>query len=222
MFTDMRTREGFPLTQAKLEPRSIVGIPGIGQMELRHALNAGFVMQNQDGTYSKGTGTRQPVKQEIHPDLREEKITGKTGEAFESIESGTMPTTQAMAIHEVASKGDLSAITLSQLAADMGVERHQMTELVGSVRAGFEQQARAAIAETGMDTEKVLEWAYANRPRQMQEAIKRQLHKRGADGYRSIANEYLQNLDTIDPDMILNGPTRRRHHGPQGARARSS
>lgn len=205
VFTDMRTRTGFPLTMEQLEPQSIVGVPGIGQMELRHAINAGFVVQNANGSYSKNSGqARQPAKQPVHPDLRTEGTDKTTEDAFEIFENRTAMSTQATAIHELASNGEMSANTMNQLASDMGVEPAQMDEFVGTIRQGFERQARSAIAESGVDPDKVLQWAYAERPAQMSESIKRQLSKRNPDGYRSIAKEYLQNLDTIDPDAILN------------------
>ena len=49
-----------------------------------------------------------------------------------------------------------------------------------------------------------IDWLYENRSEGMSAAIRNQLTRRSTSGYKTLATDFLSNLDTIAPDAILN------------------
>ena len=75
---------------------------------------------------------------------------------------------------------------------------------VETVFNAMRDQASAAVAKHGVDAEEV--WAWANEPAnlpKLQAAVRKHAMTRSTASYADIAQEYIANLDTIDPEAIL-------------------
>ena len=135
--------------------------------------------------------------------------------AVESVDQGTestittlansvSPSTVMGAVMDFAHGREVNATTISHAASEMGLEPSQVQAMVGQIRGAFETQARAVVDKTGLSSDEVFNWAYENRPDLMREAIRHQATQRNTSGYQKVAQAYLENLDAINPDALLN------------------
>ncbi|HVJ44377.1 MAG TPA: hypothetical protein VM639_22945 [Dongiaceae bacterium] len=202
-------RTGFPLAAHEVTGDSILSFPNFGEVTRDQAVALGLISNpNQGGTPNQtlapqkvATG-EQPVE-ELHPDLQEEPITREVEAALAEVYQSTSAMTHAQAFQELATGGDVSQATLAAAASQMGTEPSQVQAAIDNLRPHFVKQADEVASRLGVDPASVWQWGWKNQPGKMQEAINRHLTLRNTHGYQKIANEYVQKLDTIAPEMIL-------------------
>lgn len=191
---------------------SVVTLRSGGTMKLRHAIDGGFVKQRQDGSYYGVTGNGVPQKKpadeklEEHPDLEMDAFPVEhraADETFTELVAATLPGTQIAAVHSVAESGELNEEIASQLASQLGIEPEAFNEKMAPVWAAFKQQADAVIQGYGVDPQAVYAYAREHNNQALQQAMKDQGLKRTVSGYKSLAENYVMNLDTIAPEQIL-------------------
>jgi hypothetical protein len=68
-------------------------------------------------------------------------------------------------------------------AVQMGIPTEQAEQLIDTVYAGYETQAREAIERSGFSADEVVTWAQKNAPRELGEAIRRQCSSDSTGGY---------------------------------------
>jgi len=212
-------RNGSPLAPHEVTGDSILSFANFPAEVTRDQAYALGLLQrpNQRGTPTYApqgvtTGTQQDAfaatqtqqQQEIHPDLQEEAISPEGEAELGEVFQGTSTLTHAQAFLELATEGAVSEATLAAAATQMGVEPGRVQSTIDNLRPHFEKQADDTAARLGVDPASVWQWAWKTQPGKMQEAIDRQLRLRNTQGYQKIANEYVQKLDTIAPEMILN------------------
>lgn len=206
---DSRTRQ--PLTADQVKEDSIVSVGG-AEMTLADAYAHGFLKRPQQGgapVANTPQGVAQEAQQEaeraeeVHPDLQTEAVDMRTERTFTEIVEATSAGSQIAAVQEIATEGDVSTRLLNELASQMRIEPSKLQENINSMRDSFEAQANGAAEAYGVDAEAVWEWAREAKPRELQAAIQRHLTLRNTQGYRALAKEFVENLDTIAPDMLL-------------------
>ena len=153
----------------------------------------------------------QEDQQQIHPDLVTESTGDEaTEQALTQFAEGTAPDLQLAVIDEVINnlEGDISEEAIGTIASQMQIEPEKANEMVDTVRAGMEAQARSVITDAlggnAELTETMLAWAYDQRGDEVSKAVREQLLNRRTAGYAELAKEFMANLDTIAPDAILN------------------
>lgn len=192
-------------------------IPG-DAMKLSHALAGGFVIRNSDGSYSDPTGKKSTPTEQVlgdsqestgesdesegHPDLQGEPIASE--ESLVALLGNTDGNDQLTAVNQIVDTGEVSDELVNHVASNLGIEPEALNGQLGTMVSEFESQARATIDQSGIDSEVVLEWARENDPDTLRQAMMDQATKRTTSGYTNITQRYVEQLDTIDPDAILN------------------
>jgi hypothetical protein len=198
-----------PLAAHQVTGDSVIRING-AEVTVDQAVAMGWLTRpNQGGTPAAAVpqGVAQEAEQQqpedVHPDLQTEAVDRETEQTFTSLVESTSAGTQIAAVNDLATDGEISERHLGELASQMGVEPGQVQAMVEAMRPAFEKQASSAIESYGVAAEDVMEWAQEARPREAQEAVNRHLTLRNTHGYHKLAQHYVQNLDTINPDAIL-------------------
>ena len=195
-------------------------IPGDG-VRLRDALAAGFISKDEAGNYVAGPGTfggdtslaePKPDEDEAKDDADKKDDADDTLEGLgdevettmNSLIADTNAEDQLAAVHQVAATGEVSDDLVQKVAQEMGVEPEALQGQLGGVIAAFEVQAREALTKAaGVDSQEVLEWVWEHRADALNKAGIEQATQRSTAGYVALANEFVLNLDTINPDRIL-------------------
>lgn len=116
----------------------------------------------------------------------------------------TDPNDQINAVNQVVDGGAVSPELLARVAGSQGVAPDAVAGQVESIRAGFEAQARSTVAAMGLDPEAVFTHAWEVDPEGMEKAQRDHATQRSTEGYKALARSYVENLDTLDPQAVLN------------------
>ena len=139
-----------------------------------------------------------------HEDLKMEAFEDESADVvFTEIINGTEGSDQIAAVKEIVEDGDLSEHTLNALATKMQMEGSTLREKFAPVLAQFEAQARAVMAQGGVESEDVLDYARAHQPQLLREAMNEHGMERKTTKYAALRTEYLAGLGEHDPDTAL-------------------
>lgn len=215
--TQGRTASGSPVTGG-LNANSIVNIGGV-ETTVRAAMAAGYVQQNQDGTFSM---VSQEARQQAQQQRQQEKAQAEaealgmdgTDAALDQSAEATIatfanhvsPTTAVGAVLDIANGLPIRDSHITQAASQMGKEPAQVRAMVDQVRGAFEAQARSVVDRVGPHADDVFAWASQDPKGRdlMKQAIQDQALKRTTSGYQKVAQAYLENLDAHNPEALLN------------------
>ncbi len=103
-----------------------------------------------------------------------------------------------------AEDGTVHENALGRIAAQMGIEPTEAMSRFEALKDAFTEQAYATVAKSGHDPEAVFEWAQKANPKALSAAIQAHATRRNVTGYQDIVKSYVSELDSIDPDSILN------------------
>lgn len=210
LITQGRTASGSPVVGGALNENHIVNIGGL-ETSLKAAIAARLVTANPDGTFSV-------VSQEARAQAQREREAQAKAEAAEAVETvdrgteatittfanGVSPSTVMGAILDFASGQDVREGHITHAASELGMEPTKVRAMVEQVRGAFEAQARSTVDRAGLPSDEVFAWAYQNKPDLMKQAIREQATMRSTKGYQRVAQAYMENMDTINPDALLN------------------
>ncbi|CCQ73925.1 hypothetical protein [Magnetospira sp. QH-2] len=225
--TQARSEGGRRLTGDKITENDIVSING-GESTIKAWEAMGYLQRNHDGSFSmtdkatgmdklrpKGIKPGNPT--EAAPETGEaasddedtdqpamEGLDGDTETLITEVANGAQPSDVLSSIMSVAKTGEFNQAAMGRIASSLGQEPEAVMEKANSVRAAFESQAIRTVEKTGLSSDDVFGWAYEHEPKMMQEAIRQHTNYRHTEGYQPVIQKYVQNLDTINPDMILN------------------
>ncbi len=218
LFTRMGTPTG---TMEGLTPDTVVSapsIPGDG-CTIAQALAAGFIVQTAPGQYAAPDGSQQAApdgSQQAATDFTEAPEDGKDSlggeaidpeaeKAFGDLIQGTAANDQISAVKQMIESptGEMSPELSGHMATAMGIEPEALAGQVETVRAGFEAQAKATVEAMGLDADKVFDYAREHNPELSQKVVNDHVMGRSTDGYKALGQDYLTNLDTIDPGALL-------------------
>lgn len=215
--TQGRTASGSPVTGG-LNANSIVNIGGV-ETTVRAAMAAGYVQQNQDGTFSM---VSQEARQQAQQQRQQEKAQAEA-EALgadgspEAVDQGTeniistfansvSPSTVMGAVLDLSNGQEVRDSHIIQAASQMGKEPAEVRAMVDQARGAFEAQARAVVDRSGLPADEVFAWASQDPKGRdlMKQAVHQQATMRTSSGYQKVAQAYLENLDTHNPEALLN------------------
>lgn len=139
-----------------------------------------------------------------NPDLHVDLL---ANEAIDRDYSNLVDTTggveQMAAIQQVVETGAIDARTLGTLATQLSCEPGQLQERIAPIMQAFEDQARAAMSEGGLDSNDVIAWAQQNRADKLNLAMNRQATQRQTAGYAALRQDYLESLAEHNPSAAL-------------------
>lgn len=208
VFTAIRDKMGNRQHASEATLDSIVTVDGIGEMELRSAINAGFVTKNGDGSFSAGNGEApQEQQQEQHDDLQGAALPeAEEAHVKQLMEAGASAGDQLAILADIAKGGGIDSHNLSRAASSIGIEPERLHGAIGKVTEYFQKQAEASIGSTigGLEPAAVWEWAWQEMPRELEKAIYDHGHLRSPRGYAPIAQKFIEQMDQHSPDAILN------------------
>lgn len=215
--TQGRTASGSPVTGG-LNANSIVNIGGM-ETSIKAAMAAGRVQQNPDGTFSVvSEEARQQAQQQrqqekaqaeakaLGADGTPEAVDDHTETTFTTLVNGISPSTAMGALLDISNGQPVRDSHIVQGASQMGVEPSQLRAMVAQVQGAFETQARAVVDRSGLSSDEVFAWASQDPKGRdlMKQAVNQQAQYRTTSGYQKVAQAYLENLDTHNPEALLN------------------
>jgi hypothetical protein len=226
------TKTGMPVSHDRITDDSIVYVKG-REVSVRSALSAGYLVRDADGSLrepwqkAKANPAPEPKAEptdqtgdDDQPDVgpSDDELEGLGDDELEGLIStvaDAAPQQDVISVINAASSGeDLPDQALNQIADSMGLSRDEALEQYETIRSAFEDQASRAVEEaTGLDAEAVFEWAREHASSELAGAIRSQAMNRSTAGYQELARQYVENLDSIDPDALLSAQY------PEGVRA---
>lgn len=232
-----RTRMGSPVAGAAVTDDCLVTLRSGQVCDVGLALRLGKLVRDAGGSLSEPGRTpavqqqtqQQPgAKDTNDPDKTDNKpddapsydLFDDAGEALVGdVANGVSNLNVEAAIGAIASGNEIDDDTLGRIASSQHREPEQVREQVGQVREMFELQAQQKVRDSGLDPDMLFAWAYAERPKLMNVAIRQHLHSRSTRAYEPVMDAYIEALPDIDPNLALNvafgdGTTVRK--GPKG------
>lgn len=178
-------------------------------MSVALAEQFGYIRRAPGGHYENAQAAQQaPAAEKAQPQDRGEALQDSEAEAAITHFAAGVPALEQIAAVEdlIRNDGVLSNDILSRASMRMGVDAGQVSAMAAKMVAGFRAQALAAVARTagGVDAEAVLAWAKAEAREELDAAMRKQAYDRSTEGYRNLAARYVENLDQIDPEAVLN------------------
>jgi hypothetical protein len=208
-----RTTSGSPVFGSAITKDSIVNVGG-SETSVKAAIAAGLVQTNADGSFSvvsqaARVQAQQQQRQaqaeaqnlEIGP---QEGVAPQVEDTIHTFASSVSPSTVMGAVLDFSNGQEVRDSHIHQAASEMGIEPSAVRSMVDQVRGAFETQARAVVDNCGLSSDEVFAWAYQNKPEMMKDAIHQQATMRTTKGYQKVAQTYMENLDTINPQALLN------------------
>ena len=178
-------------------------------MRLRDAIAGGFIIQTAPGVYAAAEASQEAAP-EVEPEQNKDELGGEAIEqeaeaVLGNLVAGTDPNDQISAVKQVVASptGEVSPELLAHVAGTLGTNPEALAGQIETIRSGFEAQARTAVEAMGVNPDAVFEHAWANHPDQMKRVMNDHAMKRSTDGYKSLARNYIENLDTIAPEAVL-------------------
>ncbi len=200
--TSGRSQDGFARTGADLNEDSIVTIRG-SEGRIGDMIRTGLVVRNEDGSYSAASEETQQQDAAESPEAQLEGLDNDTEAAITEVAEKAMPSSVMGMITSMANTGEISDVSLGPVASEMGIEPEVARDRAETIRAAFEGQARAKVDKVGLSSTDVFEWAWAEQPALMKQAIITQATQRSTKGYDKVISAYMMNLDQSNPEAIL-------------------
>ena len=181
------------------------------EMTIRSALEAGFISQDGEGSFKAGPVDssaeveKAPEDQDLDPTDAGEFLPPADEAVMQELIDNTSAHDQVSIINDITSgNGMLDEHTINRAASEAGLDPAVMHGKIESVAGAMRTQASAAVAKHGVDPEAV--WSHFNEPAnlpKLQAAVREHAMTRSTASYNVLAQEYVENLDTIDPEAIL-------------------
>ncbi|SCA54831.1 conserved hypothetical protein [Candidatus Terasakiella magnetica] len=208
VITQARTPSGFPRTGASITENDIINLKG-SEGRIKDMIAAGLVEGLPDGSYrvtSNQPSQEKPEGTQESLELQQESLGDDIEASITEIAQGANQGDVLSFISTFANNaGEINETAMGRIASSMSMEPEAARDQAATITAAFEAQAHATIEQaTGMDSQDVINWAHENEPELMKKAMMQQATQRNTHGYQEIATKYVSNLDTANPDMILN------------------
>lgn len=215
-----RSQSGSPIGNRELSDNDIVTVDG---MEVSVGVAKQIGLLGEDGKDVAPTKEAKPQPKPSADDMGDpepaERLPGEYAEMLLETSSKAVDAgTQNAAVLDYVNKGELSEGTVGRIASAMGVEPHEAHGMAQEVYRGFEAQAYQTVEKAGVDPQAVFEWAQKEAPEQLSKAMQAHAMQRSTKGYTEVAQAYISNLDSVDPEAILgarlgSGITAKRENG---------
>lgn len=210
-----------PQTKSALAPHEVTGdslirLSSGAELTINQARQAGLIPDTRGNAFEatqnqaqqSSPQQQQSAQQEQQaPSLAAGESIGKQGEdTLGFLYAHTSATDHFKAIDQIIEHGEISEQTMGQLASQLGGHPSQVAAMIDQVRPSFEAQANRAVEAVagGIDPQDVWSWAWEKNPKQIQAAMNSHISNRTTEAYKQLTRDYVANLDTINPDAILN------------------
>ena len=181
---------------------TIITLPGLGEMTLRQALDAGFLSSGSNS--QQGKKAEEQRSEQPHPDLDVQAFTDqRVEEQFTAMIETTSPGAQLQAVDQIISKGEIDQRTLGNLASQLGIEPDKALEQLEPIMVHFKAQGLAVMGKGGIDADAVVSYAQEMRPAELNAAMRRHATLRSTSGYAELREQYLSDLGEYDPETAL-------------------
>lgn len=202
----------------EIKPNTIVRVEGY-DMEVRTAVQMGYLRKNADGSYAETTKAERDAaeaakrQQAEHQQQLEQQpsssgdVTKMTTAAFhpeiqkdlDQITEGRGEDVWVPAFAEYVNNGNLDHVV-----GKLGMGREQAEAFVAIANAAFMAQAQSALSEVvGDDMEGFVAWLTENKPQEYVRAMTNHVWARSVDGYKELATEYLRSAAPSE-EMLRN------------------
>lgn len=151
----------------------------------------------QLGTLEQPKRADVPLQEPVRGEPLDPMSEALLGEAYTKAQGETFGV-----IHDIVFRGEASQEKVGHLAERLGIAPNEALRQVQHVYGAFVGEAERSIASIVHDPAAALAWAHANKPDAFKDAMMGHVDT-GIPDYAKFAREYLENLDTIDPESIL-------------------
>jgi hypothetical protein len=195
-----------PLGRNAIKGDSLVTINGI-QATADSWVQSGHLVRGADGQYSIGA----PPSQQQPKEQQQAEPTARLSEAAENTMARALDTLgettmQGFATAIMESKTEVEERMVNDAASRFGIEPSQMRTAVERVKAEFVEQAQRAASTVGVPAEEwdgFVEWAHANKPNEVREAMRGQVDNGRLGPLKALAQEYATSGAAFTNDELL-------------------
>ncbi|QEX23364.1 hypothetical protein FRZ61_33020 [Hypericibacter adhaerens] len=207
-----RTTSGRPLGRGEIDENSIVKVPGAGEFQVKTLLRDGTLIKDRDGRIVEAPKT-QPNAFDKFDQQQPSAPSAEAGEALDAegeklaqtIIDQTREMDRVAAIREIIDGHGLSPATLERVASSMKVDPDKAAGMVEALVSKFSDQAAKAVAQVApVELQDVATWARTNNPKALKAAMRSIAEDDKGAGFRALTQDYLADLPSIDPGLILN------------------
>jgi hypothetical protein len=196
-----------PVSRNAIKPETLLTIGGI-QAPASSWEESGHLVRDANGQYSMGQPQTQQQsqpqqQQNVEPAARlSEAAEGHMANALSTLGATTM---NGLATAIMESKADVEAQMVTAAASRMGLEPSQMRETVERVKQEFVSQAQSAVSSVVPveEWDGFVEWAHANRPNEVREAMHAQVNSARLGPIKTLAQEYAMSGDAFTDGELL-------------------
>lgn len=108
-------------------------------------------------------------------------------------------------LNDVVKNGEVDPHALTEIASTHGMDPEQLAANISGVVDGLSDAYHNYASTYGFDSEQIIEWAQEHMPEEYRQGMKDVFYTRDPRAMDNIIAAYAENLDKIDPAMILNG-----------------
>jgi hypothetical protein len=151
--------------------------------------------QQRNDQAQMGQPQEEPAQREVLSDRTEAFFTDVTSRV------GVVP---ARALVETIITGRSVEPYISDYAKQLGVEPNEFRESIGTAQAELVEQARKAVGFDEATFEQFSEWAWAEKSKEVRDAILRQVEYGDLRAVKKLAKEFHSTARTYDESAVLN------------------
>lgn len=208
-----RSQSGRILNGKEIGRDALVAIPGYPETSVGAAAQLGLIQQNEAGVWTytdkiAGEAQQQDSGEQQADQPQAPKPSDPTPLDNPEAESLMVNAVSKLgnmdgiaAIAQAVDTGTLSDDLLNRVATSLGVEPEKAWEQMSTIATSLYQQAARL---TGPNHEQVWAWAREHASEDLRRAAIEHARDGNASGYRPLAVRYIEQLDQLDPDAILN------------------
>jgi hypothetical protein len=173
-------------------------------------LMQGLITKNQDGSYhvdERDLGMDKTPREEAPKAPSGEFMADRGAENLvEVLARDVNPGDAIGVINDLLEGGAVNVSLLGNVASQLGVQPREAAGYIDRITAGFTVQAESTVAKiTGgvASAEDIWAWARENDPQALKDAMRSQITARSTAGYKSIAKAFMGQLDSHQPQVVM-------------------
>jgi len=214
----LQSRSGRPISAHEAGPRDIVTVFG-SQTTVANAIHMGILQRHpatgalvETGkTKEQLLGIREGATPAASPASNggdkphRAPALSRAAEQFRDVLRGSVPGTElAGAYASYIEQGKLTDLTVNRIASHLMITPEQAAENLSLYAEALDDQRARALSSFGVtDIEGFEAWAKQAKPGMFKQARTEQITQGSVSGYRTLAQIYFENLDTIDTERVM-------------------
>lgn len=215
-------RDGTPRPASELRDSDMIEIDGV-ETTVAVARRLGFIKANSrtgilenvssealkeatgEAEQERAAQAAEKAAQDSRAAQEASKLADPAAEAAaQTLASTVSENTVTRALMEIAENGEVSERAILRAASEAGVaDPAEMQATVATAMAGFVDQAKSFLTDRGVDPQAFQAWARTEHPTAFRASMMEHVRGRDVSAYGALADQYMANLDKIDPQAIL-------------------